>query len=639
MLPMLPRRSPRIRPLSFAATLLTCAAASADIVSLESTGPIVGGKHGSAVACIGDVNGDGYNDVLVGAPMEKVGTAVNAGRSTIYSGRTGAAIRTHSSPTFIASGNFGQSVVGFPDINGDGVADYAIGAPGEATSHGRLHVFSGATGAQIYAVDGISIFNFTRIALVPDCTGDGLPEFVSGSVGQTTSPLVEVREAKNGALWKSLADPTPQSVNFFGVTVAGVPDVTGDGLGDVIVGAERAEPRTPRGTPNDAGRVYVFNGATGALWSTLVSPDQMDSGHFGRGIAGLSDIDGDGRGDIAAGAPFESAANGFDGRVHIYSGATGAWIRTLLSGDPAPYPFTSGEFGGTIAACGDLDGDGIGDLVVGAPEEVPSTGETGRVYAFSGATGALLASHEAPGSSAKRFGHAVDASRDVNGDGKPDIVVGAPDSTSGAAGAIGRAYLIRIVPGDGCAQDAPPVPVTDGTHPFTTVGGSNDFPPAELCGSDSQIFVADAFFEYVASCTGTLTVSTCGTADFDTTIAIYAGCGYLGGAIPSCDPSALVACNDDSPECGGLTSKVSLPTAAGDCYRIRIGGSTQGSGTFTVSCAAACPADLDGNGSVGASDLAVLLGAWGQGGPADLDGNGTVGASDLAFLLGAWGGC
>jgi hypothetical protein len=616
---------------------LSGAVAHADTITLASSNPLPGGRFGDAVACIGDVNADGYNDVIVGAPVESTPGASGAGRARIFSGRTGLAIRTHVSPTPIASGNFGQCVIGFPDLNGDGVEDYGIGAPGEASQLGRFYLYSGASGTVLYNVSGLAPRTFTSIALVPDCTGDGLPEMVAGVFGNLTSTPVEVREARNGVLWKSLVDPTRQNLSLFGTTVGGVPDVTGDGRGDVLVGAERQN--ASRGGPVEAGRAYLYDGATGALWATLTSHDPSTSGHFGQALVGLPDIDGDGRGDVAVGAPIESAANGFDGRVHLHSGATGSWIRTILSADPAPSPLTSGEFGFAISACGDLDGDGITDIVVGAPEEVPASGKTGRAYAYSSANGGLIAIFDSPGSLVKRFGHAIDASRDVNGDGSPDVVVGAPDAASGAAGATGFAYLYRLVPGDGCTVDAPPIPITDGEHPFTTVGGGNDFPPATLCGSEAQFFAADVFFEYTSSCTGTLTIGTCGTADFNTVIALYEGCGYFGGAIPTCDPEHLIACNDNGQGCPGLTSSLSVPTVAGTCYRVRIGGATQGSGTFSVQCAAACPADLDHDGTVGAPDLALLLGAWGAGGPADLDGSGTVGSADLAILLGAWGGC
>lgn len=640
-------RQPALRP---AIGALLCASAlgsvlawtqttfADDILTFASAAPLSGGRFGESVACIGDINGDGYNDILVGAPNENGGASAS-GRTRIFSGRTGAALRTQTSPGPLASGNFGQSVIGFPDINNDGVEDYAIGAPGEAQLRGRLYAFSGATGTLLYSVDGLNPKTFMTIALVPDCTGDGLPEMVAGVFGNLTPLPIEVREVRNGSLWTTVIDPNPQNLNLYGATVGGVPDVTGDGLGDILVGAERAEPPGPGGaTPEDAGRVYVYSGATGALWQTLISNDESPSGHFGQAVAGLPDLDGDGRGEIAVGAPFESVENGFDGRVHIHSGATGAWIRTMISADPAPFSQTSGEFGYAIAVGGDLDRDGVPDLFIGAPEEVPVGPKTGRVYAYSSLTGSLITWYDSPGGTAKRFGHAVDASRDLNGDAIPDIAIGAPTTTSGAAGAIGSAYAVRRAPDDFCSLAFPPLPIGNGVHAFTTIGATTEFPPATLCGRADQQLVADSFFEYQATCTGTITISTCNSADFDTTIVLYAGCGFKAGDPQLCETGSPVACSTNTAGCG-LTSTLTAPAKAGECYRIRIGGNGIGSGTFSVSCEPACAADLNGDGSVGQIDLALLLGAWGSSGAADFDGDGAVGAPDLAVLLGAWGEC
>lgn len=639
----MPRRpAHRLPILACALPLSIAASGSADTITLVSSNPTINGRFGDCTALIGDINNDGYNDVLVGGPLETPsGTPTSSGRAIIFSGRTGSILRNYVSPTPTASGHFGQCAIGFPDLNGDGVDDYAIGAPREANAFGRLYVFSGATGAVMHTIVGTTPTTFTTVAMIPDCTGDGLPEVIGGIFGNASSLPAVIHEAKNGNVWKQLLDPAIQPVNLFGKSVAGVPDVTGDGLGDVLVGAELAEPNDGGApTPTDAGRVYVYSGATGALYATLWSHDQTQEGHFGQSLAGLPDIDGDGRGEIVVGAPYESAANGWDGRVHIHSGATGAWIRTIVSSDPAPYSFTSGEFGMMVRGTPDLDGDGKWDVVVGAPEEVllpVIAGKKGRAYSYSSVTGSLIRMFESPQTLSTRFGHALDASRDINGNASPDLVVGAPESGFGTVGPVGYACLFRLVPGDGCTSNAPPIRVSDGTHPFTTVGAALDFPLAPLCGADEQFLSSDVFFEYIASCDGSVTVTTCGSADFDTTIAIYEGCGY--GRNGACDSTGLIACNADDPACPNGASTVVFSAHAGACFRIRIGGPGGGSGTFTVSCAATCSADLNGDGKINATDLAVLLGAWGSPGAGDLDGSGAVNAPDIAILLGAWGEC
>lgn len=622
-----------------ALVLTTAALVSADILELDSTNPIGGGEYGRGVAIVGDVNGDGYADVAVGAPDEDVGATDEAGRVYIYSGKTGNLIRTHTSPNLEAVGWFGQRIVGIGDVNNDGRADYVISAPNQGAGvEGDLYAYSGSNGALLWSVNGWFYRTGGSLGVVPDCSGDGLPELVVGYAGPGDYGSVRVLQAKNGALWKTLNSPIPNGQeSSFGTAVAGVADLTGDGKGDVIVGAPQAAPGS---APLNAGRVYVFNGVTGALHDTVVSTDQQINGNFGNAVAGIGDISGDGRGDLIIGARGEvrdgSALS--EGQVHVHSGNTGNWIRTLNSTDPT----AGGDFGFTVASCGDVDGDGKPDIWVGAPDEAVTGIETGRVYNFSGATGVLIESRNAPGSVAERYGRALDASGDVNNDGLPDLLVGAPSTDVAPLAAVGRAYLYRLIENDGCALFiAPPQPVTDGTWPFTTVGASTTGPAAPQClafGSDQ--IESDVFFSYTATCTGTLTVSICNSADYDTRLGLYLGCSFGTPPLITCNLSNIVACNDDTSGCG-TTSRLQVPVVQGTCYRIRIGGflSAQGSGTFTVSCAGNCPGDVNLNGIVDAADLTLLLGQWNGPGSADLNGDGIVNGPDLAILLGAWGNC
>jgi hypothetical protein len=148
----------------------------------------------------------------------------------------------------------------------------------------------------------------------------------------------------------------------------------------------------------------------------------------------------------------------------------------------------------------------------------------------------------------------------------------------------------------------------------------------------------DVWYTYTATATGLTTISTCGTANFDTRLAAFTG---------ACDSLTFVACNDDGAGCAGFTSILTFEAVCGETYTIvagAFGTAGFGTGTITVTQAGTCPTpctgDLDGDGDVDAGDLAVLLGSWNNaGGPADLNGNGLVGAEDLALLLGAWGDC
>src|SRR5690606_23600231 len=133
------------------------------------------------------------------------------------------------------------------------------------------------------------------------------------------------------------------------------------------------------------------SGATGALLHELPSPSEEENGQFGSGVSGISDVDGDGRGDLLVGAPGEypGAHSGGNGRAYVLSGTTGGLLRVLAS--PAPEqecPFVQFclLFGGSVAGVDDIDGDGRGDLLVSARgEDVAGLQDAGRAYVFSSA--------------------------------------------------------------------------------------------------------------------------------------------------------------------------------------------------------------------------------------------------------------
>ena len=167
---------------------------------------------------------------------------------------------------------------------------------------------------------------------------------------------------------------------------------------------------------------------------------------------------------------------------------------------------------------------------------------------------------------------------------------------------------------------------TNGTDSATTL-------PASCDEGTGTVMNNDLWYLYSATCSGTATVSTCGTAAFDTRLAAYA---------TVCPPAgALIACDDGTAGCATGTSSISFNAVAGLSYYIRVGGATAGgTGTLTVSCvpAAVCEADLNGDLVVDGADLAAVLNAWGTQN-ADIDGDGSTGGSDLAAVLNSWGAC
>lgn len=173
--------------------------------------------------------------------------------------------------------------------------------------------------------------------------------------------------------------------------------------------------------------------------------------------------------------------------------------------------------------------------------------------------------------------------------------------------------------------------VAKGTTSFTTLGAETDGDPLPgACLSDGvQQISNDVWFEWTATCSGAVEVSTCGTADFDTWLAVYDG---------ACN-GAVLACNDQDVACAGNTSRLEFPAVAGATYLIRIGSwsvTGSGSGQLTIGCPGS-PADLNGDGVVDGADLTQLLGNWGQPGPSDINGDGVTDGADLSQLLGEWG--
>ncbi len=187
---------------------------------------------------------------------------------------------------------------------------------------------------------------------------------------------------------------------------------------------------------------------------------------------------------------------------------------------------------------------------------------------------------------------------------------------------------------DTCESAAP---LSLGANQVSTIGmtGATMLPPECDEGYGLGIYNS-AFFTYDATADGMATISTCSPGtDFDTRLAVYSGnCGSL----------QLIGCNDDGPPCG-ILAQISFPTTCGQRYVIELGSFNGGTGNATLtvsqtgSCGTPCVGDVNQSGSVGADDLAILLGQWGGPGSADLNGSGVVASDDLAILLGAWGAC
>jgi hypothetical protein len=425
------------------------------VYSLESPNCEPDGYFGWSVCMAGDVNGDGYDDVVVGAYKEDPGTSpAGAGRVYVFSGATGDTLYTLVSPNEEAGGNLGCWVSGAGDVNNDSNCDLIVGArnedPGSSpNSAGRAYILNGPTGGVLYTLaspnEELNGRFGCSVCGAGDGDGDGHHDVVVGAHGEApgSSPTgagrAYVFSGATGETLHTLTSPNEEADGYLGWSVSAVGDTDGDGHDDVVVGAPYEDPGP---SPGDAGRAYVFSGATGALIHTLASPNEETGGCFGHTVCGAGDVDTDGRQDVVVGAWAENPGPSPEdaGRAYVFSGATGALLLALSSPDEEG----NGRFGWSVCGVGDLNHDGHDDLAVGAPFEDPgsSPDSAGRVHVFSGATGTPLWTFSSPNEEWwGRFGWSVSGARDVNADFCSDLIVGAYREDVGGAIDAGRAYV------------------------------------------------------------------------------------------------------------------------------------------------------------------------------------------------------
>jgi len=291
-------------------------------------GPLAGDNHGFPVAFAGDVDGDSSPDILVGAPTASPGGLLGAGSVFLHSGRTFTLLHQFNGTN--AGDDFGVSISGIDDLNGDSIADILVGAdnadPATRNNAGTVFLYSGRDFSPIGQLDGEAVDDLfgTSLASLGDVTGDGRPEFAVGAIG--SDPDAQRQNAGrvyvysgNLTLIRALDGEAAQ--DSFGISVASSGDVDRDGYGDLLVGADLANP----GGRVNAGSAYLFSGRD---FSRLTRLDGEASGDFfGSSVSGALDVDQDGTSDILVGAPATHPGGKLDaGSVYVFSGATYALL-------------------------------------------------------------------------------------------------------------------------------------------------------------------------------------------------------------------------------------------------------------------------------------------------------------------------
>jgi hypothetical protein len=327
---------------------------------------------GAAIACAGDVNADGVNDLIVGASGSQSKSAF------VYSGSDFSLLHhIHEQPGDIF---FGEAVGAAGDVNQDGFDDFIVGAPGStywsSTFVGAVYVFSGVDGSLLRSYSGPharSRFGCS-VAAMQDLNGDGYPEMVIGAdhmeiAGMQNAGAASLHSGKDGALIEQWHGPNQEY--FFATEVGDAGDMNGDGVHDIVIGSPEANPRNSI----SSGSVSVFSGSDGTLlhqWD-----GQRMKERLGYSVAGLGDINQDGFDDLGIGLPDSGWIYDRNSHVRIYSGGNGALLQQITRG------LNKHSFGASIAGIGDSNGDGWGDIVIaGSGPKGKSWFGKGAVYLF-----------------------------------------------------------------------------------------------------------------------------------------------------------------------------------------------------------------------------------------------------------------
>ncbi len=400
-------------------------------------------QFGGAVSDAGDLDGDGFGDVVVGAYGDSTHSPYGGAAYVYFGSKMGVEVSTEVKLVELdaSSGQFGLAVSGAGDVDGDGIDDLVVGAPYEdasAENAGAVYFYRGGSRGELGASDRVvdadgqegSVFGCS-LSQAGDVNGDGYGDVVIGAMGATSqgarSGLAYVflggQDGLSSSAQAALQPSNADDVFFFGASVAGAGDVDGDGYDDVVVGSRTG------------GTVAVFSGDEDGVDSeeeTLITNKSEESTNFGSSVSGASDTNGDGYDDVVVGAETDRTLGAAAGAAYVYLGGSSGVEPNSEILLLEPNGGMGHHFGSAVSTAKDVDGDGHGDILVGAYAYEDENVATGAGYLYFGGTygisddeySRLLASD-----AEKTFdlGRSVSTAGDVDGDGADDLLLGAPN--------------------------------------------------------------------------------------------------------------------------------------------------------------------------------------------------------------------
>ncbi len=442
----------------------------------EHAHPAERAEFGRALAPFPDLDGDGCRELLVGAPGG-MGHRDPPGEILLLSGRTGTLLWSHGST--VGGSRFGAAVAVGSDLDGDLVREAYVVEPWfdlGGTVTGRVHALSGSDGQTIWTTDlpgPLSRLSSPFVA-VDDLNGDGIIDLACGDLyASGWQGAVHLISGADGSVLLSILGGSND--DSFGYSLARCEDADGDGLADLLVGIPDLGASRP-------GTVELRSSASGGVIAAY--PGIAAGDEFGRSVAGLPDLDGDGFPELFVGAPRAPAGPWAEaGQAVLLSGASGVHLSSY-EGER-----DGGSFGSSVGLAGDLDGDGSRELLIGA---VPDNSDAAELWVIHRSGHRYLVLRD--GLETRSLGSSFADAGDLDGDGLDDFATGAPNSDRGGftrAGAVLLGGLDRLIEADavelsaasgGVVQFWLDFPESDAGLSFQLLGSLNGTGPIDWNG-------------------------------------------------------------------------------------------------------------------------------------------------------------